>query len=77
MKVKFEFDTRKKNFVPCELEQVKHAADMACALYQLEKQFREWYNYPDDTVPLTADSLLETFHDIMYDNNLIIDKLWN
>ena len=56
MKVKFEFDTRKKDFVPCELEQVKHAADMACALYQLEKQLREGYNHPDDTVPLTADS---------------------
>ena len=76
MKVKFEFDTGKKNFVPCELEQVKHAANMARALYQLEKQSREWYNHPDDTVPLTADSLLEEFYDIMHDNNLIIDKLW-
>ena len=76
MKITFECDTDKENFDPCELEQLKHASDMARALHQLEEAVREWYKYPSDNAPLNADTLHEKFYEIIQNNNIDIEKLW-
>lgn len=77
MKVTFTVDTDLENVDLCELEQLKHAGDMARALWELQEAILEWYHHPSDNVPLDADSLYQKFYDILRDNSIDLEKVYN
>jgi len=76
MKVTFEIDTDKENVDLCELEQLKHAGDMAAALYELQEAILGWYRHPSDNRPLNADTLHDTFYEILQSNSISLDKIY-
>lgn len=76
MKITFEIDTDKEGTDLCELEQLKKASDMAAALWDLQEAVLGWYRHPCDQKPLNADTLLETFKDILDEHGINLDKLW-
>lgn len=76
MKITFEIDTDKEGTDLCELEQLKKASDMAAALWDLQEAVLGWYRHPCDQKQLNADTLLETFKDILDEHGINLDKLW-
>ena len=73
MKVTYEFNTADDSFDVCEYEQIKHANDMAAALWDLSLSIRGWQKN-NDTV--TGETIADVFYDILAQYHIDLDVLY-
>jgi hypothetical protein len=73
MKVTYEFNTADDSFDVCEYEQIKHANDMAAALWGLSNSIRCWCREGD---AITPETISDVFFDILAEHHLDLDILY-
>lgn len=73
MKVTYEFNTADDSFDVCEYEQIKHANDMAAALWGLRNSVRGWAREGEAVTPET---ILDVFYDTLAQYHLNLEVLY-
>lgn len=73
MKVTYEFNTADDSFDVCEYEQIKHANDMAAALWDLSNTIRCWYKDGD---AITPETISDIFYDTLAHYHIDLDTLY-
>lgn len=73
MKVTYEFNTADDSFDVCEYEQIKHANDMAAALWSLSTSIRGWVREGEAVTPET---IADVFFDALAEYHLDLDVLY-
>lgn len=69
MKIVLEFDDTNEGDMR-EYELVKQTRNMWGFINSFKAQVEEWYKYPDDNEPLTADTLKQKMFDWFVENGL-------
>lgn len=73
MKVTYEFNTADDSFDVCEYEQIKHANDMAAALWDLSTSIRGWVR---ECEVVTPETISDVFCDTLAQYHLDLDTLY-
>lgn len=73
MKIVLEFDDNHEGDMR-EYELVKQTRNMWGFIKSFKTQVEEWYKYPDDNEPLTADTLKQKMFDWFVENGLKPDE---
>lgn len=73
MKIVLEFDDTHEGDMR-EYELVKQTRNMWGFINSFKSQVEEWYKYPDDNEPLTADTLKQKMFDWFVENGLKPDE---